>query len=309
MASLQEEAVSKSRGLGRGLAELIKPAANGAAADGVQALAIALIDPNPLQPRVEFDPAELAELAASIKTQGLLQPVTVRPAPGGRYQLVAGERRLRATRDLGHTTIRAIVREVDDKQLLELALVENIIRADLNEIEVAEGLRELQSRHGYSAQQLADALGRSRPAVSNTLRLLELPQSVGEMIRRGELTAGHGRAVLSFPEQDRVAVALEAARKGWSVRALESVARQHPWRKKSGAGPRARQSTSATKAGTEARLTDLKRAEQQLMEHLGTKVQIEAGRSDKPGSIGIQFHGSEDLERLLSLLLDKASPL
>ncbi|MDQ3022788.1 MAG: ParB/RepB/Spo0J family partition protein [bacterium] len=298
--------MSKTRGLGRGLAELIKPASSGS--DGVQEIAVALIDPNPLQPRVEFDPEELAELAASIMAQGLLQPVTVRRAANGRFELIAGERRLRATRDLGQTTIHAIVREVDDRQLLELALVENIMRSDLNEIEVAEGLRELQGRHGYSAQQLADVIGRSRPAVSNALRLLELPQRVRDLVRSGTLSAGHARAVLSFPEKEREAIADEAVRKGWSVRTLESVARQHPWRKKSSSG--AVPALKGKEQRPEAAATEtLRRAEHQLMEHLGTKVQIDAGANGKPGSVSIHFHGSEDLERLLSFLLRGSSPV
>jgi ParB family chromosome partitioning protein len=299
--------MSKARGLGRGLAELIKPSAstNGAF---VQEIAVSLIDPNPLQPRIEFDPEELEELAASIRAQGLLQPITVRPAPGGRYQIIAGERRLRATQDLGQVTIRAIVREVEDKQLLELALVENLMRSDLNEIEVAEALRELQTRHGYSAQQLAEVIGRSRPAVSNALRLLELPARVRELVRTGVLTAGHGRAVLSFPEAAREAIAQEAARNGWSVRALESVARQHPWRKKpakkqEGTGP------SLRPAAGQASANAIRNAEQKLIEHLGTKVQIDGGSGSKPGSVNIQFHGEEDLERLLGILLRDASPL
>jgi len=301
--------MSKTRGLGRGLAELIRPAP--AAGESVQEIPVALIDANPLQPRQEFDPAELEELAVSIKSQGLLQPVTVRSGTGGRYELVAGERRLRATRDLGHTSIRAIVREVDDRQLLELALVENIMRADLNEIEVAEGLRELQRRHDYTAQQLADVIGRSRPAVSNALRLLELPAQVQELIRRGSLSAGHGRAVLSFPEAQRADIAAEALRKGWNVRTLESVARQHPWRKKSakagGAGLRAGQDSQVGTAASPT--TPIRQAEQALMEHLGTKVEIQPTGKDRPGSVVIQYHGDEDLERLLGLLLRDASPL
>jgi ParB family chromosome partitioning protein len=269
----------------------------------VQEIAVALIDPNPMQPRQEFDPNALAELAASIKSQGLLQPITVRPSANGRYQLVAGERRLRATQDIGAVTIRVIVREVDDKQLLELALVENIIRSDLNEIEVAEALRELQQRHGYSVHELADAIGRSRPAVSNALRLLELPDTVRALVRNGHLSAGHGRAVLAFPERERTAIAEEALKKQWSVRTLESVARQNPWRKKP-----ARKAVPNI-AGAVASVSNLKQAEQQLMDHLATKVSIDPGTASKPGQVAIQFHGVEDLERLMGILLSDANPL
>jgi ParB family transcriptional regulator, chromosome partitioning protein len=295
--------LSKKSGLGRGLAELIKPTPP--TADSVQDIPVALIDPNPLQPRQEFDPEDLAELAASIKAQGLLQPVTVRPAAKGRYELIAGERRLRATQDIGATTIRAIVRVVDDKQLLELALVENIMRADLNEIEVAEALRELQQRHEYNINELADVIGRSRPAVSNTLRLLELPKQVRELVRSGTLSAGHGRAVLAFPERQREQIADEAVAKQWSVRTLESVARQNPWRKK----PAKKEGTSPSPRPIIGSSANLRQAEERLMEHLSTKVKIEAPAVGKPGSVAIQFHGDEDLERLLDLLLSDANPL
>jgi ParB family transcriptional regulator, chromosome partitioning protein len=286
--------MAKSKGLGRGLAELISPQG---AAETVQELAVNLIDPNPVQPRTEFDPQELAELAASIKAQGLLQPITVRPAGNGRFQLVAGERRLRATRDLGLTTIKAIVRDVDDRSLLELALVENLLRSDLNDIEVAEGLAELKRRHGYNDTQLADVLGRSRPAVSNTLRLLELPADVRELVRGGKLAAGHARTVLSFPEASRSSIAQLAAKERWSVRELERRAQVL-------GQPKAKPSTKpavrpSSKQGT-------KRAEERLMEHLGTRVKIETKGAS--GTINISFHGDDDLERLLELLLAGASP-
>lgn len=292
--------MSKRRGLGKGLAELIPAAGPLQEGELVEELAVELIDRNPYQPRRRFDPAEMAELANSIKAQGLLQPISVRPVEGGRYQVIAGERRLRATRDLGQATIRAIVREVDDRQLLELSLVENLLRTDLNDIEVAEGLRELQNRYAYTTTQLAEVIGKSRPAVSNTLRLLELPETVQDLVRDGRLTAGHARAVLSFPIDQHEAIAAECATAGWSVRELErravAAAQRRPMkrpRRKGGSIP------SAPAA--------LRRAETQLVEYLGTRVKINELRG--AGSIQIVYHGAEDLERLLELLLRGSSPL
>ena len=148
--------MSRRRGLGRGLAELIPVAEPPREGELVQDISLGLIEPNPFQPRRDFDPQLLAELAASIQAQGLLQPIIVRPLADGRYQVVAGERRLRATRDLGHTTIHAIAREVNDQQLLELSLVENLLRQDLNDMEVAEALNQLQNSYGYTTTQLAE---------------------------------------------------------------------------------------------------------------------------------------------------------
>ena len=292
--------MSKRRGLGRGLAELIPAGEALREGETVVELPLELIDPNPFQPRRDFAPAELAELAASIKAQGLLQPVTVRPAAHGRYQLVAGERRLRATRDIGQRTIRALVREVDDRQLLEFSLVENVMRADLNDIEVAEAFRRLEDLYGYSATQLATVTGMSRPAVSNTLRLLELPAPVQELIRAGTLSAGHGRAVLSFPDGQREAVAAECAREGFSVRELErraAAASQRP------PVTRARKKPLALPSAPAA----LRRYETQLTEYLGTRVKLSEQGGN--GNLTITYHGADDLKRILDLLLSGASPL
>jgi ParB family chromosome partitioning protein len=266
----------------------------------VHELPIDAISPNPFQPRREFAPEELAELAASIKAQGLLQPIVVRPAEDGSYQLIAGERRLRASRDLGQTHIRALIRTVDDRQLLELALIENLIRADLNEIEVASALQQLQNQYGYTTTQLAEVIGKSRPAVSNTLRLLELPGSVQELVRRGHISAGHGRAVLSFVPAQREAVAEQAAREGWSVREVEQRAAAASNRP---AVRRPRQRTTAIPSSPPA----LTRAEQQLVEHLGTRVRI--SEQGGVGLVQISYHGADDLNRLLSLLLATTSPV
>ena len=292
--------MSKRTGLGKGLAELIPAAAPPQDGEQVESLRIEDIEPNPFQPRREFDAEALAELAASIRAQGLLQPITVRKGGNGHFQLIAGERRLRATRDIGQTLIRAIVRDVNDKQLLELSLVENLIRSDLNEIEVARSLHRLQNQYGYSTTQLAEVIGKSRPAVSNTLRLLELAEPIQDMVRNGALSAGHGRTILSFPGAMQEKVASQCSREGWSVRELERRANQandrRPMRrprKKSGMAPGA--------------LPQLRRYEKDLMEHLGTRVKlVEQGGE---GSIAISYYGAEDLERILGILLRDKNPI
>jgi ParB family chromosome partitioning protein len=292
--------MTKARGLGKGLSGLIPRGDAPASAETVAELPVELIDPNPVQPRREFAPEQLAELAASIRAQGLLQPVTVRPVGGGRYQLIAGERRLRATRDLGLPKIKAIVREVSDRQMLELALVENLLREDLNDIEVAEALLSLQNEYAYTVGQLAEVLGRSRPAVSNTLRLLELPAEVQQLIRSGALTAGHGRAVLSFPARDREEIAREASREGLSVRELERRASSRSSK------PAVARSRDGGRTTSPSSSSELKQAEKRLLEHLGTKVKVSEAAG--VGSITIAFHGAEDLERILDLLLEGSNP-
>jgi ParB family chromosome partitioning protein len=292
--------MERRRTLGQGLAALLPGVAPRQTDERVHELPLDSIRPNPYQPRREFGAAELAELAASIKAQGLLQPIVVREVAPDSYELIAGERRLRATRDLGQTTIRALVRTVDDHQLLELALIENLIRADLNDIEVAEALLQLQNKYAYTTTQLAEVIGKSRPAVSNTLRLLELPTEVQEQIRRGHLTAGHGRAVLSFAPEQRLPVAEQATREGWSVRELEQRALADSTRRPV-KRPRPRSNVIPSAP------PQLKRAEQQLMERMGTRVRIteQAG----VGTIQLSYHGAEDLTRLLGLLLAGSNPV
>ncbi len=292
--------MSKRRGLGKGLAELIPAAMPVQAGEVVAEIPVAKIDANPVQPRRDFNQQELADLAASIKAQGLLQPIIVRKSAGGRYQVVAGERRLRATRDLGRAKIQAIVRPLDDGQLLELALVENLIRSDLNEIEVAEALQRLQNQYGYTTTKLAEIIGKSRPAVSNTLRLLELPDSVKTLVRSGMLTAGHGRGVLSFPVKEREQIAKKCSTEGWSVRELERRSSETTDRKKI---KRPRRKASSTPAAS----ATLKRVETRLVEHLGTKVKLT--EQGGVGTIAITFHGEDDLDRLLDILLVDSDPV
>jgi len=221
------EARGERRGLGRGLAALLGDAPAGRQADSdLRQVPVDAIAPNPDQPRRAIDQAALEALADSIRGTGLLQPVVVRPLDGGGFQLVAGERRWRAARLAGLETIPALIRRADERERLELALVENVVREDLNPIEVAQACACLIEDFGQSHAELAGRLGRSRPALSNLVRLLELPEAVQRMIAEGRLTEGHGRAILMADGPARRArVAERAAAEGLSVRATEALAR------------------------------------------------------------------------------------
>jgi ParB family chromosome partitioning protein len=224
------EGARERRGLGRGLAALLGEgqAAAGLSAAGLLELPLDLVEPNPDQPRTAIDPEALQALASSIRASGLLQPVVVSPAgPSGRHQLVAGERRWRAARLAGLERVPAVVREADDRERLELALVENLVREDLNPIDVAQACACLIEDFGQTQAALAERLGRSRPAISNLVRLLELPEGVQEMIAAGALSEGHGRAVLMADGPARRARVAEAAvARSLSVRATEELARR-----------------------------------------------------------------------------------
>lgn len=218
------------RGLGRGLSALLGEQPGGDAPDGsaadVRRVALDDIAPHPDQPRRHIDPQALEALAASLREHGLMQPVVVR-ALGDGYQLIAGERRWRAARAAGLTHIPAVVRDADDRARLELGLVENVVREDLSPIEVANAVAVLVEDFGQSHQAVATHLGRSRPAVSNLLRLLELPDDVQQMIDRGRLSEGHGRAILMAEgAKERRRLAARAADEAWSVRELERRARE-----------------------------------------------------------------------------------
>ncbi len=216
---------SPQRGMGRGLAAILS---SGPRPDvGLRELAVDLIRPNPAQPRSEFDEDALVALSRSIAARGVLQPVVVRPIPGGTYELVAGERRLRAARLAELETIPAVVRETDEGDRLELALIENMAREDLNPIEEARALATLVNDLGLSKEEIGRRVGRSRPAISNMIRLLELPDEALAMVERGELSAGHGRALLLCRDHgERLRLARRARDESWSVRVTEDRARE-----------------------------------------------------------------------------------
>ena len=212
------------RGLGKGLEALF--ADNDTADVAVSTLQIGEIEPNSEQPRREFSPEALDSLAASIREHGVLQPLVVRPRPNGRYQIVAGERRWRAARIAGLTDLPVVIRELTDEQAFEIALVENLVRADLNPIEEAMGYRTLMERFSMTQERVAQRVGRSRPAVANALRLLTLPDGVVEMLRRGDLSAGHARALLPLEQAAASELAKRIITQGLSVRQAEEAVRQ-----------------------------------------------------------------------------------
>ncbi len=282
----------KQERLGRGLGALLgeylqeEPKAD---AGEVRSLPVATIRPNPFQPRKEFQVGELEDLARSIQENGLLQPLMVRPSPSGgdRWELVAGERRLRAVTQLGWTEVQALVREVDDQTLLVLALVENLQREALGPLEEAQGYRVLSDTFGLTQGEIATAVGKDRSTVANTLRLLQLPPSVRKLLAEGELSAGHVRPLLSLADPLRAAeLARVAAREKWSVRQVEEqVKRGSAGEKKTGKG---------SPKGQDPILQAL---EEELRGALGTRVLLRRGKKGK-GVIEVPFLSVEDFERV-----------
>ncbi|HEV3472615.1 MAG TPA: ParB/RepB/Spo0J family partition protein [Actinomycetota bacterium] len=282
----------RKSGLGRGLDALLPERAEASGTGGVDRVPLDDVDPNPRQPRGTFEPAGLDELAASIKELGVLQPVLVRVMPSGRFELVAGERRLRAARAAGLSEIPAIVVDTDERGSLERALVENIHREDLNPIEEAAGFKQLIEEGGLTQEALGERIGKTRGAISNTLRLLELPTSVQKMLIERKLTAGHGRALLGLTSpafQERLARRVEA--EGLTVRQTEDVVRRYAGY--SGAGSTVGRTTERPAAITEAQV--------RLAEHLQTRVRVELGK--RKGKIVLDFVSLEELDRLLRAIL------
>lgn len=263
--------------------------------DALQYLAVDRLSPNPHQPRERFDSDALAALAESIRRDGVMQPVVVRPAPGtpdNRYQLVAGERRWRAARQAGLERIPAIVRELSDQQVAEWALIENLQREDLDPIERAQAFQGLIDAFQLSHDQVAERVGVERPTVSNSLRLLDLQSYIQDMIRSRLLTAGHARALLGVDdERVRQALADKAVAAGWSVRALETTVRKL----NADASPTALKK----KPSRAAHLGDL---EKQIGQQLKTKVRLTSGRKKGTGTIAIEFYSLDQFDELLAKL-------
>jgi ParB family chromosome partitioning protein len=282
--------VAVKRGLGRGLEALI-PAAQGEES-GLVYVRPDEVSSNPLQPRTSFDEEGLASLASSIATVGLLQPITVRPDPAGGYTLIAGERRLRAARVAGLTSIPALVRQGEDLSGLTEALVENLQRADLSPLEEAAAYRQLMEDFGLTHEEVGRRVGRSRASVTNALRLLQLPAAIQGMIERGELSAGHGRALLAIEDRPYMEhVAGRAVAEGWSVRQVEEAASLRRGAPSAGGRPRVR----------EVRPAEVIELEQRLAEKLGTKVKVDyrGGR----GSLHLRYGSLEELERIFRRLM------
>jgi ParB family chromosome partitioning protein len=275
--------------LGRGLGALLGDyaASEDAPAGDVRSVMISSIFPNPLQPRREFPETELEELTSSIKENGLLQPLLVRPAGPGRYELVAGERRLRSVQRLGWQEAPVVVRKVEDEGLLVLALVENLQREELNPLEEAEGYLTLTERFGLTQEEVSQAVGKDRSTVANLLRLLKLPPSIRRLLEAGDLSMGHARALLSVEDPVRASsLARQAVKEGWSVREIERHARG---------------SASRAAKARPSRDPVVRALEEALRERLATRVKIRAGKKGT-GVIEVPFHGSEDFERLFVIL-------
>lgn len=282
--------------LGRGLGALLGDYLEAETpSTDVKRLPVGSIVANPLQPRQVFSEEELAELVASIRENGLLQPLLVRPDPSSsdRYQLVAGERRFRSIQRLAWTDVPVVVREVSDEALLVLALVENLQREQLNALEEAEGYQNLIDRFGLTQEEVAQAVGKERSTVANTLRLLKLPPSIRKLLQRGVLGMGHARALLSVDDQMRAAdLARRAVADGWSVREVERQVRSER------SGGKSSRSRGPRRSGDPVILA----LEEALRERLSTRVQIRGGGRKGKGVIEVPFHDAEDFERLFALV-------
>lgn len=287
--------MSKRRGgLGRGLESLF-PGLGDEAESGIQLVDVDALEPNPLQPRSAWDESELEALAQSIREHGVIQPLIVmRGETGAPFRIIAGERRWRAARQAGLNALPVVVREASSAQALELALVENIQRADLNAIEEALAYRRLTDEFGLSQAEIARRVGKSRPAVANTLRLLELPETARQALLDGALTAGHARAILSVTGADRRELLLQQIlQRGLNVRQAEELA------KRLNESPDARRSAQRTRSPEERDIED------QLRRTFGTQVDLKRNRA-KRGSIVIHFYSDEELDGLLQRLLPEA---
>ncbi len=293
------------KALGRGLGALLTtrttpkpdPAPDAAASptpDGIATISIGLIDPNPLQPRTVFDAARLQELADSIAANGIIQPIVVRPRDG-RYQLVAGERRWRAAKLAGLSNVPAVVQHISDERLLEVTLVENIQREDLNPMEVAHAFDRLNRELNLSHEELAKRTGKDRTTITNMLRLLKLPGDIQQLVAERRLSMGHARAILGLPSPDlQRQVAEKSASQGLSVRQVERLVQKMTSERE----PKAADDPAAD--------PNVRAAIEELERVLGTRVRI-SGRADAKGRLEIEFYSPEDLDRIYTLIVGDRS--
>ena len=283
--------MASQKGLGKGLGAIfegfdeVTPSAN----SPYQMLPLHKVEPNPDQPRQDFDEEELQQLADSISVHGVIQPLTVRQLPSGYYQIIAGERRWRASRIAGLYEVPAVVIEADDKKATELALIENLQRSDLNPVEEALGYQTLMSDYGMTQEETAKSVGKSRPAVANALRLLQLCPEVLEMLRSGKLTAGHARAVLTLnTAKKQISAAQKIAALGLSVRQAELLCKNMT-------------KEPVEEPETPLRVDYVAECEKQLSKHLGRGVKIVNGK--RKGRFELEFYGQDDLQILLDALM------
>ena len=284
--------MAMKKGLGKGVGALLGESAltmQPETEEGLKTLPLQKVEPNPAQPRKYFDPDELQELADSIAMHGVIQPLTVRLLPSGYYQIIAGERRWRAARLAGLTEIPVVVIEADDKKAMELALIENLQRADLNPVEEALGYQQLISEYGMTQEQAAERVGKSRPAVANALRLLSLSRPVQDLLAEGRLSAGHARALLTIrSDAEQYAVAQKVINLQLSVRQTETMCRNLA-------------KTVKQKPQPAATAVDyIAECEKELKKTLGRGVKIVRGK--KKGRVELEYYGEDDLQTIYELL-------
>ena len=295
--------MERRSGLGKGLAALIPSEAADAPVATLQELPVTAIEPNPNQPRVHFDEESLADLAASIRELGVLQPILVRSAEPGRYRLIAGERRWRAARRAGLDRIPSIVRDTDDLGSIEQALVENLHRQDLTALEEAAAYQQLIEDFELTHDQVAARVGKSRAAVSNTLRLLQLPPSIQHLVADGRLTAGHARALLGTPDRGfQETLARRAVAEHLSVRAVEEAVREHTSNPAPAAGTTSAGATGPVNPRQPLRPPGLLELEELLSDYLDTRVTVSMGTGR--GKLVVEFATLEDLERIYRLVTE-----
>jgi ParB family chromosome partitioning protein len=292
----------RKKGLGRGLGALLSdsdavqqptPSAE-EKQDSIQEIPVQSIEPNPFQPRQDFAPEALQELAESIKVHGIIQPITVRRLEEGKYQIISGERRWQASQLAGLSTIPAYVRTADDQQMLEMALIENIQRQDLNPIEIALSYQRLITECGLKQEELGERVGKKRSTVTNYLRLLKLPPDIQAGLRDGLLNMGHARALVALEDPaQQIFIYKKIVNEKLSVRQVEQLVQAVQKKKPTGAN-------KSQKSGDLA--PELKQLQQRLSSHFGTKIQIKTGKSPDKGEIKIPFTSIDELNRLLEIL-------
>lgn len=281
--------MEKKKGLGKGLGAMFGDAALLDNDAPVQTLPISRVEPNSGQPRRNFDPEAITTLADSIRQYGLIQPLTVRMLQNGQYQIIAGERRWRAAREAGLTEVPVMVIQADDRKAMELALIENLQREDLNPLEEAQGYRSLIEEFGLSQEETAQRVGRSRPAITNALRLLNLPESLQKLVTAGTLSAGHARTLLPLKSESLMEKTAENVIKDQlSVRQTESLVKKllEPEKEAPKEDPK--------------EIDYVAEAARELTRHIGRKVTISRGK--KKGSLSLEFYGDDDLQQLLTML-------
>jgi ParB family transcriptional regulator, chromosome partitioning protein len=292
--------MTETKRLGRGLEALLGSVSREQAevTGAFRELPVGSVSPNPYQPRTRLDETALTELTASIEASGLLQPVIVR-SKNGRYELIAGERRWRAVQRLGWPKIPAIIKDVDDKTLLTLALIENLQRNDLNAIDEAAGYERMGQEFSIPQAEIARLVGRNRSTIANLLRLLKLPEEVKGLVQEGKLSEGHARALLALEaEPEMVRLANEAVEQGWSVREVESRARREiPATVVVDPSP-----TSRPRAPQKMATADVRRVEDALRKRLGTDVRVTSRRRGR-GFLSVSYYSNDDLARVLELIL------